>query len=113
MPVIYAEVEEKVMALLRKHSGKEQVSLEHMVNADLGLEGWESIDLLEDIEDTFELDLDPLMRSATWYLPPKWWDRLLGKTRGARVTDLPVKDLIAYVIEHAGEGKNGSIPRIS
>jgi hypothetical protein len=112
MSVVYAEVEEKVVDLLRKYSGKKQVFLEQMINRDLGVEGWESIDLLQDLEESFNLDLDPLMQSVSSYLPPRWWDRILGRTHGPRVADLKVQELIAYVVEHAGEGMNESIPRL-
>lgn len=112
MPVGYAEVEEKSLELLRKYSGKKQVLLDHMVNGDLGIDGWDSIDLLQDLEEAFNLDLDPLVKSVTSYLPPRLWDRILGRKHGPRVADLKVRELIAYVVEHAGEGMNESIPRV-
>jgi hypothetical protein len=113
MPVAYAEVEDKVIDLLRKCSGKKQILLEHRVNGDLGIAGWDSIYILEELEESFDLDLDPLIQSVTSYLPRTWWDRILRKAHGPRVADLKVQELIAYVVEHAGEGRNESRPRFS
>lgn len=108
----YSHVESRVLDLAQRYSGKKVISLDQMLSKDLGIEGWEGIDIIQDLEEEFELDLDPLMQSVTWYLPPRWWDRLLGRTHGARVTDVKVRDLIAYVVEHAGEGMNEAIPRV-
>lgn len=112
MSVDYSEVENKVINLIKDYSGRRNIMLDHMMNKDLGIEGWEGIDILQDLEEAFELDLDPLIQSVTWYLPPTWWDKLLGRPNGARIADLKVRELIAYVVEHAGEGMNESIPRV-
>lgn len=112
MSVDYSVVESRIIELIKNYSGKKDILPDHLMNKDLEIEDWEGIDILQDIEEEFELDLDPLMQSVTWYLPPTWWDKLLGRAQGARVTDLKVRELIAYVVEHAGEGMNESIPRV-
>jgi hypothetical protein len=112
MPITYSEAENKIIDLLQRYSGRKDIRADQMVNHDLGIGDWEGIDILQDIEEAFDMDLDPLMQSVTLYLPLTWWDRLLRRTRGARVTDLKVQDLISYVAEHAGEGLDESIPRV-
>lgn len=112
MSIDFSDVEVRIISVARRYYGRKDINIDQMMNKDLGIEGWDGIDIIQEIEEEFDLDLDPLMKSVTWYLPPTWWDKLLGRTRGARVTDLKLRELIAYVVEHAGEGMNPSIPRV-
>jgi hypothetical protein len=111
MPLGYSDVEIATLALLRDYSGKKTVNPDQMINRDIGIYGWDGILILEELEEKFDLDLQPLVDSVTTYLPPTWWDKLRGRTRGSRVTDLTVRELIDYVASHAGEGRNEKMPR--
>lgn len=103
MPVIHDDVERKIISLLQRyyHSGK--VELNHFLHKDLRIDGWDGIDVTEDIEEMFEVDLRPLVASVTTYLPPNWWDRLLGRDHGPAIADISVGKLVDYVVAHAGE----------
>lgn len=111
MPLAYEDIESTTLTLLSKYSGKKIVQADQMVNKDLGIEGWDSIAILEELEELYKLDLHPLIDSVTTYLPPTWWDKLWGKARGAPIADLTVRELIDYVARHAGEGQNETVPR--
>jgi hypothetical protein len=111
MSLGYPDIESTTLTLLRNYSGKTTVNPDQMINKDLGIDGWDGILILEELEEIFKLDLRPLIDSVTTYLPPTWWDKLRRRTRGARVADLTVRDLIDYVARHAGEGQNETMPR--
>lgn len=109
MPLGQVNVESRIITLLRQFSGKDEVHLNHMVNKDLGIDGWDGIDIIEIIEETFRLDLRPLIDSVTTFLPPTWWDKLLGRKHGAPVADITVRDLIDYVSRNAGTASTASL----
>lgn len=107
----HATVETRIVSLIRDVSGRKTINTEQMISKDVGVYGWDGILLAERIEEIFDLDLEPLVEINTTFLPPTWWDRLRGRTHGARYTDMKIKDLVEYVAAHAGEGKNESRPK--
>ena len=104
-------VETRIVSLIRDVSGRKTIHPEQMIMKDVGVYGWDGILLAEKIEEMFDLDLEPLIESNTTFLPATWWDRLRGRTHGARYTDMKIKDLVEYVAAHAGEGQSQSNPK--
>jgi hypothetical protein len=72
-----------------------------LIGRDLGIRGWDSIDLLERLEREFELDLRPFVDTKTAYLKPRLVDRLLGREHGPANADATVGQLVDYIIEHS------------
>lgn len=111
MPLGFEDIEVATLPILRRYSGKKAVYLDQMVTKDLGIEGWDSIAVLEELEEKFEVDLRPLVDSVTTYLPPTWWDKLWGRKRGAPIADISVRELIDYIARHSGEAPSGTLPK--
>lgn len=98
MPTVTkAEVESQVISIIRNISGAKNITLDQMVSRDIGIYGLDGTELVEELETTFEVDLDPLIRSHSFHLPLRWFDRLLGRENGPMRADATVQELIDYI----------------
>jgi hypothetical protein len=99
-------VEEQVVSLLKDISGHKKVRLDEWIMKQVGVYGSDSIELLDQLEIIYKVDLDPLVQSFVTYLPMRWVDRLLGRKHGPIYCDMKGNDLVDYIIEHAGTFDN-------
>ena len=93
-----------VLAVLRRYSGRREIGLDQMISRDVGIGGGDGVQLLEELEERFGTDLDPLMQAEARYLPRRWIDRLRGRDHGPRSVDLTVRRLIDYIAANGGGG---------
>ena len=96
-------IEEQVIAALQRVSGRREISLSQLIGRDVGIYGGDGVELLNELEELFGVDLDPLMQEETHYLPPRWFDRLLGRERGPPSVDVTVRRLIDFIITGLNE----------
>ena len=97
-----AKIEDDIISLIKRVSGCKHVDMDQMIGRDVGVYGFDGILLAEEVEEMFDVDLNPLIEVHTTYLPPNWWDRLIGRKQGPRSTDVRVRELIDYVVLHQG-----------
>lgn len=96
-------LEEQVIAVLKRFSGRREIGLDQMIGRDVGIYGGDGVEILYELEELFGVDLDPLMREETHYLPPRWIDRVLGREQGPPNVDLTVRRLIEFLGANRGE----------
>lgn len=91
------KLEEAVVSLLKDYSGKKDIGLDQLIGREVGISGWDGVDILYQLEESFKVDLNPLMESSEDFLPPSCLDRLLGRKHGRPYADLTVRELINYI----------------
>lgn len=94
------EARERVIATLRKYSGKRDVSNDAFIGRDLGITGGDSVEFLDEIEEKFGIDLAPLIDARKRLRPADWLDRLLGRKHGGETVDLTVSEVVDHVLAH-------------
>ena len=90
-------IEERVIALLKHFSGRKQINRDQWIGRDVGIYGGDGVELLDELEEMFGVDLDPLMLEETHYPPPRWIDRLLGRSHGPPNIDVTVGRLTDFI----------------
>jgi hypothetical protein len=90
-------LEEQVISILRGISGARTIDLDQMISRDVGIYGLDGVMAVEALEEQFGIDLDPLINAHTNFLPPRWFDRLRGRTHGPPNADLTVRELVDYI----------------
>ena len=90
---------DRVILVLKSYSGKREIELDQMLYRDIGIYGGDGVEIADDLEDAFNVDLEPLIKQHTRVLPAGWLRRLLGKP-GPSYTDMTVRELIDYIAEH-------------
>ena len=90
-------LEEQVIAVLKRFSGRREIGIDQMIGRDVGIYGGDGVEILSELEELFGVDLAPLMREETYYLPPRWIDRFLGREQGPPNVDLTVRRLIDFI----------------
>ena len=99
-------LEEQVISILKDISGARTVSPDQMVGRDVGIYGMDGVEAVEELEQRFEIDLDPLIQAHTHFLPPRWFDRLRGRKHGPPNADLTVRELIDYIASGTGRAQS-------
>jgi hypothetical protein len=90
-------LEEQVIAVLKRFSGRREIGIDQMIGRDVGIYGGDGVEILYELEELFGVDLAPLMREEAYYLPPRWIDRFLGREQGPPNVDLTVRRLIDFI----------------
>jgi hypothetical protein len=86
----------EVIEIIAKYVPKNSaISMNSYIGRELGITGWDSIDLLEEIEGRYGVDLRPFMESVSYFLKPRLVDKMLGRPRGPVEADATVEQLIA------------------
>lgn len=104
-----AAIDTDIVYIIKNISGRKEVQLDHFICKDVGIYGLDGVIIIEEVEERFDLDLSQFIEENTVFLPRSWWDRLLRRPHGPRITDVRVRDLVDYVVVHAGEGRK--LPR--
>ncbi len=98
MPVEDAKsLEEEIISILKRYSGRRTVELDQMIARDVGIYGGDGVEIANELEEIYKIDLDPLIQAHTTFLPPNWFDRLRGRKHGPPNADLTVRELIDYI----------------
>lgn len=90
-------LEEQVISILRDISGARTIALDQMISRDVGIYGLDGVVALEALEEEFGINLDPLIKAHTNFLPPRWFDRLRGRKHGPPNADLTIRELVDYI----------------
>lgn len=90
-------LEEQVVSILKGISGRKTITPDQMIGRDVGIHGFDGVVAVESLEEQFGIDLDPLIQAHTKFLPPRWFDRLRGRTHGPPNADLTVTELVDYI----------------
>ena len=93
-------VEDRVIAVLKRFSARQQIDPDQLVGRDVGINGSDGVELLDELEELFGVNLEPLMQEETRYLPPRWIDRLRRREHGPSHTDLTVRRLVEFIKAH-------------
>ena len=88
-------LEEEVISILRAVSGAKAIAADQMVGRDVGIDGLDGIEVVEQLEEEFGVDLRPLIEAHLIAPRRNWLDRLLG--RGFPHADVTVRELIDYI----------------
>lgn len=103
MPVTNVQrLEDQILETLRAYSGSKSVSLDQLIGRDLGIVGLDGVLILDELEEKFAVDLNPLIEAHTSFLQPSWLDRLRGRKHGRPNADLTVGELIDYITANSG-----------
>lgn len=98
MPIdLEQDFEHETIAILRHYSGRRTIELDQMLGRDIGIYGSDGVQIADEIEETFEVDLDPLIEAHKIFRPPTWWDRLMGRKHGPPSSDMTVRTLVDYI----------------
>jgi len=109
MPMTNAQgLEGQVLTVLQVYSGSKNISLDQMIGRDLGIVGLDGVLILDELEEKFGIDLDPLIQTHTTFLPPDWFDRLRGRKHGPPNADLTVRELIDHIAKETGRDTSHS-----
>jgi hypothetical protein len=92
-----ATLQDEIISFLKRYSGRSEIGLEQSLAKDVGFRREDGLYVLYELEEEFGIDLDPLVKAHTTYLPPNWWDRLRGRDRGPPVADVTVQQLVDYI----------------
>lgn len=91
-------IEERVLVVLRSFVGPgASLDLTRLIGSELGISGGDSIELLDELEAKFQVDLDPLIQQTSFPLKLTLFERLLGKKEGRQVAEFSIGDLIQYI----------------
>lgn len=94
----YSSVEETVLSILRSFVGtRVAIDRQKLIGRELGISGGDSVELLDELEEKFGVDLNPLVEKATLHLEPSWFDRIRGREQGPAVADVTVGDLVQFI----------------
>lgn len=96
------DLEEQVISILKNISGAKTITVDQMIGRDVGIYGGDGVEAVEELEEKFGIDLDPLIQAHTQFLPPRWFDRLRGRKHGPPNADLTVRELIDYIAKETG-----------
>jgi len=90
-------LQEEIVSILKRYSGTKSIGLDEMIGREVGLNGMDGVEILYELEERFNVDLNPLIEAHTMYSPPSWFGRLLGREHGRPYADLTVRELIDYI----------------
>lgn len=90
-------LEEQIISILKGFSGQPEIKPDQWISRDIGIYGGDGVEILYELEEKFNVDLNPLIDANTTFLPPTWFDRLRGKKNGPRVADVTVRQLVDYI----------------
>lgn len=96
-------LEEQVIAVLKRFSGRREIDLDQLIGRDIGISGGDGVEILYELEELFGVDLDPLMQAEMHYLPRRWIDRVLGREHGPPDVDLTARRLIEFIDANRAE----------
>ena len=88
---------DQIIRVLEHYSGTKNISLEQMISRDVGIYGGDGVQVLDELEDMFNVDLEPLVQQNTTYGHLSWVGRLFGRKRGRAICDFTVQELVNYI----------------
>lgn len=90
------DVEDIVISMLEEVSGLNSIDPSRLIGQELGVNGLESIEFMEEMERIFKISLDELVDQYSFMNEPGKFRKILG-IKPNRVSDFTVNDLIRYV----------------
>lgn len=98
MPVgVPPSLEAEIVGIVKWIAGRKTVELDQLIGRDVGIYGGDGVELLDELEERYGVPLDRLIKQHRTFLPPRWFDRLLGRSQGPANVDLTVRQLIDYI----------------
>lgn len=98
----WSALENEVISILSRYSAKRSIQMDQMIGRDLGINGLDGVEIVEELQDGFAIDLSPLIKSHESFRPPRWIDKLQGKKVGPAETDFTVRELIEFIGRERG-----------
>jgi hypothetical protein len=97
MPLNSRNVEDRVKRMVERYRGRGgPLRLADSLGRDLGITDEDSIEFMEEIEEIFNIDLNPLVDSNTIYVKGNWIDRLMGR-KLIPMAEISLGQLIDYI----------------
>jgi hypothetical protein len=94
------ELSASVIEILKRHSGRRRIGLGDFIVRDIGIYGYDGVNVVNEIEETFCVDLRPFVTASSKPVKVPIWRSIFTGAKMELYVDARVQDLVNYIYEN-------------